>query len=84
MTKDIKITNGEALAALPSRRKFMRDAALVTGGLAGILATGIAPATAQSRELKMLTNSHFVPDSSPPARRHSSNSAASVMTHIAS
>jgi len=65
MVKKTELTQKNALFSKvpPNRRKFMQDAALVTGGLAGILATGIAPATAQSRELKMLTNSHFVPDS---------------------
>jgi multiple sugar transport system substrate-binding protein len=35
----------------------------MSGGLAGIMASGIAPAIAQERELKMLVNSHFVPSS---------------------
>ncbi len=84
MTKDIKITKGEEFAALPSRRKFMLDAALVTGGMAGILATGIAPATAQSRELKMLTNSHFVPDSDVELERQLAEfgKAAGVKTRL--
>ena len=45
-----------------SRRKFLTNsAAVTTGGLAGILSSGIAPAVAQERELKVLVNSHFVP-----------------------
>ena len=44
MTFDIKITDRKKSQKLPSRRKFMQDAAVVTGGLVGILATGIAPA----------------------------------------
>ena len=39
------------------------DTTATTGGLAGILASGIAPAVGQTRELKVLVNSHFVPAS---------------------
>ncbi|MDE0725425.1 MAG: extracellular solute-binding protein [Alphaproteobacteria bacterium] len=63
MTIDIKNTDTKKSKKSPSRRRFLQDAALATGGLAGILASGIAPATANTRELKMLVNSHFVPDS---------------------
>ncbi len=63
MTIDIKNTDTKKSKKSPSRRRFLQDAALATGGLAGVLASGIAPATAKTRELKMLVNSHFVPDS---------------------
>ena len=63
MTIDIKNTDTKKSKKSPSRRRFLQDAALATGGLAGILASGIAPATAKARELKMLVNSHFVPAS---------------------
>ncbi|MFP6696887.1 MAG: twin-arginine translocation signal domain-containing protein, partial [Alphaproteobacteria bacterium] len=63
MTIDIKNSDTKKSKKSPSRRRFLQDAALATGGLAGILASGIAPATASTRELKMLVNSHFVPAS---------------------
>ena len=63
MSKQLDQLKSNKTKKSPSRRKFLQDATLVTGGLAGILASGIAPATAQSRELKMLVNSHFVPAS---------------------
>jgi multiple sugar transport system substrate-binding protein len=53
-----------------SRREFLtKSAAITTGGLAGILASGIAPAVAQERELKVLVNSHFVPKSDEELER---------------
>ena len=53
-----------------SRRTFLKaSAAISTGGLAGILASGIAPAIAQERELKVLVNSHFVPKSDEELER---------------
>jgi len=61
MSKKTALTTNKKLSSSSSRRGFLQGAAVATGGLAGILATGIAPATAQSRELKMLVNSHFVP-----------------------
>ncbi|MBT5665944.1 MAG: hypothetical protein HOJ06_11425, partial [Rhodospirillaceae bacterium] len=59
-------TNGQVTKILDkpsSRRKFIAQSAAVTGGMAGILATGVAPAVGQTRELKVLVNSHFVPKS---------------------
>lgn len=84
MTFDIKITDRKKSQKLPSRRKFMQDAAVVTGGLVGILATGIAPAIGQSRELRMLTNSHFVPDSDVELARQLAEfgKAAGVKTRL--
>ncbi|MBT5108975.1 MAG: extracellular solute-binding protein [Rhodospirillaceae bacterium] len=67
-----KKTNGQVTKILDkpsSRRKFIAQSAAVTGGLAGILATGVAPAVGQTRELKMLVNSHFVPASDEELRR---------------
>ncbi len=68
MAKDISVRKTEKPTKSPSRREFLRDSAVVTGGLAGILASGIAPAYAQTRELKMLTWSHFVPASDDELR----------------
>ncbi|MDA1098657.1 MAG: extracellular solute-binding protein [Proteobacteria bacterium] len=84
MAKKTALTKNEKLSGSPSRRKFLQDAALVTGGLAGILATGIAPATAQSRELKMLVNSHFVPASDEELERQlmEFGKAAGVTTRL--
>ena len=84
MTSNIKVTNSKISKASSSRRKFLQDAALVTGGLAGILATGTAPATAQSRELKMLVNSHFVPASDAELERQLAEfgKAAGVKTRL--
>ena len=84
MTSNIKVTNSKISKASSSRRKFLQDAALVTGGLAGILATGTAPATAQSRELKMLVNSHFVPASDAELERQMAEfgKAAGVKTRL--
>ncbi len=84
MTFDSKITGSKKSKKSPSRRKFLQDAALVTGGLAGILATGIAPAMAQSRELKMLVNSHFVPSSDEELARQLAEfgKAAGVKTRL--
>ena len=84
MTSNNKVTDSKVSKASPSRRKFLQDAAFVTGGLAGILATGIAPATAQSRELKMLVNSHFVPASDAELERQLAEfgKAAGVKTRL--
>ena len=60
---------GKALTGNQDRRTFMRNSMAVGGGLASILATGIAPAVAQERELKMLVWSHFVPASDDELRR---------------
>ena len=67
-----------------SRRNFLRNSATVSGGLAGILAAGVAPATAQTRELKMLTNSHFVPASDVELERQLAEfgKAAGVKTRL--
>ena len=67
-----------------SRRKFLQGTATVSGGLAGILAAGVAPATAQARELKMLTNSHFVPASDVELERQLAEfgKAAGVKTRL--
>lgn len=67
-----------------SRRKFMQTAAVATGGLAGILATGVPPAYGQTRELKMLVNSHFVPDSDVELERQLAEfgKAAGVTTRL--
>ena len=65
-------TNGhvaEILDKPSSRRKFIKQSAAVSGGMAGILATGIAPAIGQTHELKMLVNSHFVPASDEELKR---------------
>ena len=43
--------------------RLTNSAAITTGGLAGILASGVAPAVGQTREMKVLVNSHFVPSS---------------------
>lgn len=51
--------------ASSGRRRFLAGAA----GLAGILAGGRAPAVAQTRELKILSWSHFVPASDQELRR---------------
>jgi multiple sugar transport system substrate-binding protein len=71
MTK--KKTNDSANKNLDvpnSRRRFLTNsAAIATGGLAGILASGIAPAIAEDRELKVLVNSHFVPKSDDELER---------------
>lgn len=71
MTK--KKTDGSAKVSLEvpnSRRRFLTNsAAIATGGLAGILSSGIAPAVAQERELKVLVNSHFVPKSDDELER---------------
>jgi multiple sugar transport system substrate-binding protein len=77
-------TTADPSRKTPSRRRFLQDAALVTGGLAGILATGTAPATAQSRELKMLVNSHFVPASDVELERQLAEfgKAAGVKTRL--
>ena len=68
-----KKTNGvttEILGKKSDRRSFLKgSAAIGTGGLAGILASGIAPAIAQERELKVLVNSHFVPKSDEELER---------------
>lgn len=61
MTKSKSGPGTELLGSDSSRRGFLKGTAAVTGGLAGILATGVAPAVGQERELKMLVNSHFVP-----------------------
>jgi multiple sugar transport system substrate-binding protein len=63
MTKTTDDKVMKALGGEESRRGFMRKSAAATGGLAGILATGVAPAVAQERVLKMLVWSHFVPAS---------------------
>ena len=54
-------TPSEMLAKPRSRRRFMRESAAVGGGLATILASGVAPAVGQERELKVMVHSHFVP-----------------------
>ena len=46
-----------------TRRQFIGRAAAGAAGLAGILASGTAPAVAQKREVTMLGWSHFVPAS---------------------
>ena len=69
MTKKANGQTGEVLEKPSSRRKFMKQSAAVTGGLAGILATGIPPAFAQTRELKMMVHSHFVPASDAELER---------------
>ena len=84
MLKKTALTKKEKLSSSSSRRGFLQDAALATGGLAGILATGIAPATAQTRELKFLTNSHFVPASDVELERQLTEfgKAAGVKTRL--
>ena len=47
MSKKTALTTNKKLSSSSSRRGFLQGAAVATGGLAGILATGIAPATAQ-------------------------------------
>lgn len=69
MAKKTELTKNEKLAIPSSRRKFLQSSAAVSGGLAGILASGVAPAVAQDRELKMVTWSHFVPASDDELRR---------------
>ena len=54
-------TTSKALNKPRSRRRFMRESAAVGGGLATILASGVAPAVGQERELKVMVHSHFVP-----------------------
>jgi hypothetical protein len=49
--------------AKPNRREFLTTSAAVGGGIATILATGQMPAFAQERELRLLSQSHFVPSS---------------------
>jgi len=44
-----------------TRREFLRTSAGASAGLAGILATGRAPAFAQGTRLALLQWSHFVP-----------------------
>ncbi len=63
MYKEFDLIEGSKTNAKSSRRKFLRNSARATGGLAGIMASGVAPAVAQPRELKMLTWAHFVPSS---------------------
>ena len=84
MQKEIDTIKNAKLKYVSSRRKFLQNTAITTGGLAGILATGIAPATAQERELKMLTNSHFVPSSDVELARQLAEfgKAAGVKTRL--
>ncbi len=84
MFKELDQLKSDKTKKSPSRRKFLQDAALATGGLAGILASGIAPATAQTRELKMLVNSHFVPASDEELKRQLAEfgKAAGVKTRL--
>ena len=64
MAKKTEGITTEILDKPRSRRNFLTtSAAATTGGLAGILASGVAPAVGQTRELKVLVNSHFVPSS---------------------
>src|SRR5207249_8679771 len=51
-----------------SRRQFLRTSA-GAAGVAGILASGRAPATAQTRELSFLTVASFVPDTDKELKR---------------
>src|SRR3989449_6805654 len=51
-----------------SRRKFLRTSA-GAAGVAGILASGRAPATAQTRELSFLSIASFVPDTDKELKR---------------
>lgn len=44
------------------RRTFLRTSAAASAGLAGVLLTKTPPARGQDRELKMITWSHFIPD----------------------
>ncbi len=52
-----------------TRRQFLRTAGGGAAGLAGILATGKAPASAQTRELTFLTVASFVPDTDKELKR---------------
>ena len=69
MTKSKDRTVDSVLRKPYSRRKFMSHSAAAGGGLAGILASGIAPAVGQERELRMLVWSHFVPASDEELKR---------------
>ncbi|MPY75725.1 MAG: extracellular solute-binding protein [Alphaproteobacteria bacterium] len=69
MAKSTKNSLDNILGEPKSRRKFISETAAVTGGIASILATGIPPAFAQERELKLLTWSHFVPKSDEELER---------------
>src|SRR5438309_8335099 len=51
-----------------SRRQFLRTSA-GAAGVAGILASGRAPATAQTRELSFLSIASFVPDTDKELKR---------------
>lgn len=46
-----------------------RQVLVVGGGLAGILAAGRAPAVAQTREIRIIKSSHFVPTSDAELKR---------------
>jgi multiple sugar transport system substrate-binding protein len=52
-----------------TRRGFLAGAAAGGAGLAGILASGRAPVFAQTREVKIMSWSHFVPASDAELRR---------------
>lgn len=54
---------GDISKPTQTRREFLGNSAAMGGGMAAILATGMAPAIASERELRMLVWSHFVPAS---------------------
>ncbi|MFZ1061246.1 MAG: extracellular solute-binding protein [Candidatus Rokuibacteriota bacterium] len=65
-----------------SRRRFIATAAAGTAGLAGILASGRAPAFAQVRELRLLTWSHFIPASDRELKRQAEEWGQQTRTKV--